>query len=179
MRSSSSSSALERLFTWRPIGHVPELACNWLSIVMSMQEISDRLEITDMLTRYCYAVDDRDWNAYRDIFTADAAIDDRRGRRRARRRRGPRVVPAAGAREDAHLTACRLDNAHRGRRRRCSRMRTLLMPDGDRCRRREARLLSGALISRQAGAHPGGWRILELTEEGYWTHNLSESFAFE
>jgi hypothetical protein len=34
------------------------------------------LEIEDVLVRYCYAVHDRDWNAYRDVFTNDAVIDD-------------------------------------------------------------------------------------------------------
>jgi hypothetical protein len=43
---------------------------------LSFQEVSDRLEIQDALTRYCYAVDDRDWDAYRQLFTSDAVIDD-------------------------------------------------------------------------------------------------------
>jgi len=44
--------------------------------MLSLDQISDSLEIEDLLTRYCYAVDDRDWNAYRNVFTADATIDD-------------------------------------------------------------------------------------------------------
>ncbi|MBV9264806.1 MAG: nuclear transport factor 2 family protein, partial [Acidobacteriaceae bacterium] len=44
--------------------------------MLSLEQISDHLEIEDLLTRYCYAVDDRDWNAYRKVFTADAVIDD-------------------------------------------------------------------------------------------------------
>ncbi|WP_207917165.1 nuclear transport factor 2 family protein [Rhizobium sullae] len=42
----------------------------------SLQEISDRLEIEELLVRYCYAVDDRDWKAYRNVFTLDAVLDD-------------------------------------------------------------------------------------------------------
>ncbi|MDH3752993.1 MAG: nuclear transport factor 2 family protein [Acidimicrobiia bacterium] len=34
-----------------------------------------RLEITDLLTRYANAVDTRDWESYRSVFTADAHID--------------------------------------------------------------------------------------------------------
>src|SRR3954453_3764154 len=45
-------------------------------MAFSQQEISDRLEIEDLLVRYCYAVDDRDWDAYRRIFTPDAVLDD-------------------------------------------------------------------------------------------------------
>ena len=43
---------------------------------LSLQEMSDRVEIQDVLTRYCYAVDDRDWDGYRRLFTQDAVIDD-------------------------------------------------------------------------------------------------------
>ena len=42
---------------------------------MSMQEISDRLEIQDLMTRYSYAIDSRDWDALDNVFTSDAHID--------------------------------------------------------------------------------------------------------
>lgn len=41
----------------------------------SQQEISDRLEIQDLLLRYSHAVDTRDWEAFRRVFTEDAFID--------------------------------------------------------------------------------------------------------
>jgi 3-phenylpropionate/cinnamic acid dioxygenase small subunit len=43
---------------------------------MKLQEISDRLEIEQLLVRYCHAVDQRDWDAYRAVYTPDAVIDD-------------------------------------------------------------------------------------------------------
>jgi 3-phenylpropionate/cinnamic acid dioxygenase small subunit len=43
--------------------------------MLSIGEISDRLEIQDLFTRYCYAIDDRDWDALDDMFTPDARID--------------------------------------------------------------------------------------------------------
>jgi|ERR1700733_5114856 len=43
--------------------------------MLSLQEISDRLEIQDLLARYSHAIDRRDWNALDDIFTPDAHID--------------------------------------------------------------------------------------------------------
>lgn len=43
--------------------------------MLPMQEISDRLEIQDLLARYCDAVDRRDWEAFDRIFTPDAVID--------------------------------------------------------------------------------------------------------
>jgi hypothetical protein len=45
-------------------------------MTMSLQEISDRLEIEQLLIRYCHAIDQRDWDAYRAVYTADAVIDD-------------------------------------------------------------------------------------------------------
>ena len=42
---------------------------------MDLQQISDRLEITDVLTRYTRAIDTGDWDKLDTVFTADAAID--------------------------------------------------------------------------------------------------------
>jgi 3-phenylpropionate/cinnamic acid dioxygenase small subunit len=39
------------------------------------QEIADRIEIDDLLTRYATAVDTRDWDLYQTVFTPDALID--------------------------------------------------------------------------------------------------------
>lgn len=41
----------------------------------SIEEISDRLEIQDLLTEYSYAIDTRDWDALDNVFTPDAHID--------------------------------------------------------------------------------------------------------
>jgi hypothetical protein len=43
--------------------------------MMSLQEISDRLEIQDLFARYSFAIDERDWNALDGVFTPDAIID--------------------------------------------------------------------------------------------------------
>jgi len=42
---------------------------------MSLQEISDRLEVQDLMVRYSYAIDSRNWDALDDVFTPDAHID--------------------------------------------------------------------------------------------------------
>ena len=42
---------------------------------MTVQEISDRFEITDVLTDYCSAVDTKNIDAFDLIFTQDACID--------------------------------------------------------------------------------------------------------
>ena len=42
---------------------------------MDRQALEDRIAAEDLLTRYATAVDRRDWEQYRSIFTADAEID--------------------------------------------------------------------------------------------------------
>jgi len=44
-------------------------------MILSLQEISDRLQITDILTDYCTAIDSKDINALDHIFTKGALID--------------------------------------------------------------------------------------------------------
>jgi hypothetical protein len=43
--------------------------------MMSLQEISDRMEIGDLLARYSAAIDGRQWDDLDRLFTADAVID--------------------------------------------------------------------------------------------------------
>ena len=43
--------------------------------MLSLQEISDRLEIQDLMVRYAHAVDTRDWPLFRAVFTEDATVD--------------------------------------------------------------------------------------------------------
>ena len=44
-------------------------------MTLSLQEISDRLEIQDLLVAYSHAIDSHDWDALDDVFTPDAIID--------------------------------------------------------------------------------------------------------
>ncbi len=43
--------------------------------MLPLQEISDRLEIQDLLAQYSYAIDERDWDGLDQVFTPDAVID--------------------------------------------------------------------------------------------------------
>lgn len=45
--------------------------------MMNLQEISDRLEIQQLMVDYANALDRRDWEAMNDVFTPDAYIDYR------------------------------------------------------------------------------------------------------
>ncbi|MEC9358144.1 MAG: nuclear transport factor 2 family protein [Pseudomonadota bacterium] len=44
-------------------------------MTMSLQQLSDRQEIQDLLVNYCYAVDRGQWAMLDQVFTADATID--------------------------------------------------------------------------------------------------------
>ena len=43
--------------------------------MLDLQEISDRIEIQDLLARYTHAIDQRDWDALDRVFTPEARID--------------------------------------------------------------------------------------------------------
>ena len=42
---------------------------------MTLDELSDRQEIQELMVEYCYAIDTRNWEALDDVFTPDAVID--------------------------------------------------------------------------------------------------------
>ena len=42
---------------------------------LSLQEISDRIEINDLLIRYTKAIDEKDWDLLDSVYTPDADID--------------------------------------------------------------------------------------------------------
>ncbi|WP_038171760.1 nuclear transport factor 2 family protein [Tomitella biformata] len=44
-------------------------------MTMTLQHLSDRLEIQDLLVEYCHCVDSMDWDGLDDVFTVDAHID--------------------------------------------------------------------------------------------------------
>jgi ketosteroid isomerase-like protein len=46
-------------------------------VTLTTQQISDRLEIQDLIARYSYALDRRDYDALDELFTADAMLDYR------------------------------------------------------------------------------------------------------
>jgi 3-phenylpropionate/cinnamic acid dioxygenase small subunit len=46
-----------------------------LGEMLSVEEMSDRLEIEELLFRYSHAIDSRNFEALRDVFTEDAFID--------------------------------------------------------------------------------------------------------
>jgi ketosteroid isomerase-like protein len=44
-------------------------------VTMSLQQLADKIEIQELLSKYARAVDTNDWEAWRSVFTEDAVID--------------------------------------------------------------------------------------------------------
>lgn len=143
--------------------------------MMSVQEISDRLEIQDLLARYCFAIDERDWAALDDIFTPDARIDyTETGGAKGTLRQIKAWLPVALERFPAfqHMiatTRLKLDGD-------TATSRTILfnpmvMADGSGQRQT---FFIGLWYRDTLVRTAGGWRIAERYEEMGWTHNVPE-----
>jgi hypothetical protein len=146
---------------------------------LSLQELSDRAEIQDVLMRYCYAVDDRDWDSYRKLFTSDAILDD---------------TVTGGIRSGVEEHVTYLTRALSKIRISQHAISTLLLDiEGDSARARlhcscpmvvdlgEGRtqvFFQGLWYRNHLVRTTDGWKLKELTEEGYWNHNLPAGFRF-
>ncbi len=117
---------------------------------MTLQDISDRLEIQDLLVRYCYALDRSDWPAFDNLFTADAVLDYTAFG-------GPR----AGVREMAAFLRAALESML-GAQHTIS--TTLIELDGDR-----ATASSAGLVPMRLGGDSGNPDILL---NGLWYHDV-------
>jgi hypothetical protein len=148
-------------------------------MTLSVQEISDRLEIQELLVRYCYAVDDRDWAAYHNIFTPDAVLDDtvtggiRSGVEEHvsfMRRALSRILISQHAISTV-LFDIQGDDA--SARVHCSCPMVVDQGDG-----KKQVFFQGLWYRDKLVRTTAGWRISELVEEGYWNHNIPEGFTF-
>lgn len=139
--------------------------------MLSMQEISDRIEIQDLIARYAHAIDDRDWDGLDCVFTEDAIIDytDVGG---ARGTRAETKAYLAGAM--THFTGFQHLSST-----------TRLDLDGDRAKART--ILFNPMVMQHEGAErvffiglwycddlvrtEAGWRITHRREEKSWSYN--------
>jgi hypothetical protein len=148
-------------------------------MTLSRKQISDRMEIEDVLTRYCYAVDDRDWEVYRALFTADAVIDDRvtgglqsgvEEHIQYLRRALSKVVLSQHAistlRIELNINSAEV-RAH------CS--CPMVVDAGE---AKPAVFFQGLRYRNSLLRTPEGWKISHLVEEAYWTYNMPPHFAF-
>jgi hypothetical protein len=142
--------------------------------MMSLQEISDRLEIQDLFARYSFAIDERDWNALDGVFTPDAIID---------------YTAAGGIRGDVQQIKSWLPVAmERFPMFQHMVATTKLSLDGDRATSKT--ILFNPMVYEDKGQQqvffiglwyrdklvrtPDGWRIAERVEEMGYVHNAPE-----
>ena len=146
---------------------------------LSNQEISDRLEIQEVLTRYCYAVDDRDWDRYRQLFTNDAVIDDTvTGGIKSGveehvaylKRALSKVVMSQHA---ISTVLVELNGSEAGVRAHCS--CPIVMDSGQ---DHQHVMFQGLWYRETLVRSDEGWKIRSLREEGYWKHNAPAGFKF-
>jgi len=148
-------------------------------MVLTNEQISDRLEIQDVLTRYCYAVDDRDWDAYRSLFTAGALIDDRvTGGLKSGVEEHIHYLRRAlsGILLSQHATSTVLIEVHGDRatlRAHCSCPMVV-----DLVEEKTQVFFQGLWYRNSLVRTSEGWKISHLVEEGYWTYNLPPDFRF-
>ena len=149
--------------------------------MLELQEISDRLEITDLMVRYAHAVDTRAWDTFDQIFTPDAVIDYTVFG-------GPRgtvdeivtylgsVLPAFPAFQ--HLIANPLldiDGDTATGRTMCFNPMGVARAEGD---PGEPRMFfCGLWYLDRFVRTEAGWRISERVEEKSWTHNMGRAFG--
>jgi ketosteroid isomerase-like protein len=149
------------------------------SVTLSMQEISDRLEIEQLLVRYCHAIDQRDWDAYRAVYTEDAVIDD----------------VSAGHGNSVDQMVEFLTRALEGVVLIQHAVSTMLLEvDGDTANARTVchcpvvvgvgggetqMIFQGLWYEDELVRTPDGWRISKRAETDYFTQNAPPGFGFE
>jgi len=148
-------------------------------MALTHEKISDRIEIEDVLTRYCYAVDDHEWDVYRDLFTHDAVIDDRvTGGIQSGVEEHIQYLSSALAKvvlSQHAISTVRIDlstdtaqvRAH------CSCPMVVKLGEAT-----NHVFFQGLWYRNLLVRTHEGWKISRLVEEGYWTHNMPPDFAF-
>ena len=149
------------------------------NVTLTPHMIVDRLEIEDLLIRYCYAVDDRDWIAYRKIFTSDAVIDDTvtGGVKSGVEEHVTYLTRALSkiliSQHAISTTLIDLKGDEATVRTHCSCPMVVDLGEGKR-----QVFFQGLWYRNRLVRTKGGWKIKELLEEGYWTHNIPAGFKF-
>lgn len=139
--------------------------------MLPLQELSDRVEIQDLIARYANAIDDQDWDALDRVFTPDAVVDytelgGAKGNREETKRYLAEAMPNFSAFQ--HLSAT-----------------TRLELDGDRAKART--ILFNPMAMQHEGEErvffiglwyhddfvrtPEGWRIAHRREQKCWSYN--------
>ena len=146
---------------------------------LSIQQISDRLDIEEILTRYCYAVDDRDWDAYRRLFAPDAVIDDtvtggiKSGVEEHVTYLKRALSKVAMSQHVISTVLIEINGNEAAVRAHCSCPIVFDIGQND-----KHVMFQGLWYRDTLVRTDGGWKIRSLLEEGYWKHNAPAGFKF-
>lgn len=144
-------------------------------MALSVQEMSDRFEIQDLLVGYCYAVDDRDYDALNQYFTEDAIIDysEMVGVRGSLTeikeflRSSLSTIPMA--QHAVMTTQYKIEGDHAETRTVCHNPMVVPGDDG-----KPQTIFFGLWYIHQFRRTASGWRISNLYEKKCYNHNLPE-----
>ncbi|MHB1137372.1 MAG: nuclear transport factor 2 family protein [Microthrixaceae bacterium] len=149
--------------------------------MLDLQEISDRLELTDLMVRYSHAVDTRSWDEFDDIFTPDAVIDYTAfGGPRGTLEETKQYLASTLSQFPSfqHLLAnpeLRIDGDSATGRTMCFNPMGVARPEGE---AGEPRMFfCGLWYLDTFRRTEQGWRIATRSEEKSWTHNMGRAFG--
>jgi len=144
-----------------------------------IKHISDRIEVEDVLTRYCYAVDDRNWDRYRELFTPNAVIDDtvtggiRSGVEEHIAYMKKALSKISISQHTISTVLVELKGNDARVRAHCSCPMVLDVGEG-----KTHVFFQGLWYRNLLIRTHEGWKIEHLLEEGYWQHNAPAGFKF-
>jgi len=142
---------------------------------LTLQEISDRMEIQDLLYRYAEVIDKKDFDQLREVFTEDSHIDysafggsvGNLEETIAFLHKAMKIFP-----HHQHLNAnvqIRVDGDHAGGRVMCFNPQEMTMPDGG-----TQVMMFGLWYLDEYVRTPAGWRIQTRSEEKSWVFNTPD-----
>jgi ketosteroid isomerase-like protein len=147
---------------------------------LSIEELSDRIEIEQLMARYCHALDNRDWETLRQVFTEDAIHDDSvaggfRGGVEEKIRFLKRALDKVQIIQ--HNVSTILLDLHSDMAYARSACQCPVVVDTGNGRTQV--FFQGLWYHDTLVRTPDGWRFAERVERSYFVHNLPAGFQFD
>ncbi len=148
---------------------------------LSLQEISDRLLIQDLLVEEAAAIDERDWDRWQAVYTGDAQIDwsgnrGTRGNPREVRAWAERVLSTANFPYPQYQHYC-TNFRIRVRGDRATSRHLQIIPISVRAAGTGRQMaFSGIWFDDELVRTESGWRICTRREQLAWSHNFPDTF---
>jgi hypothetical protein len=149
--------------------------------MLSQQEISDRLELMDLMARYSHAVDTRAWDELDRVFTPDARIDYSAfggsvGTLAETKAYLASVMPGfVGSQHLVSNPILEIEGDAATGRTMCFNPMVVPRPDGDAGEPRV--FFCGLWYLDRFVRTADGWRIAHRREEKSWVHNMGPAFG--